>query len=197
MGLPARRLAFEELRERLRSTAVRTRRGPLLESGIPDLDRMLGGGLPCGRLVTLEGAAGRWTLVGRLLARATRRGLAAVIDAGSLYPPDLLAAGVELERLLVVPAAAPLAVARAADVLVRSRACTVVALSAPPLRSILWVRLAGLTHRFGALLLVVAEHPPQELVAVAGERLRCERAVPHRALRIQIRHESVCVACSR
>ncbi len=196
MGLPARRLAFEELREWLRATIAQARR-PLLGSGIPNLDGMLGGGFPRGALATLEGTAGRWAIVARLLAQATRRGLAAVVDGGELYPPDLAAAGVLLERLIVVSAAAPLAVARAADVLLRSRACTVVALTAPPLQSMLWVRLAGLAYKCGTLLLVVTEHPPPQLVIVAGLRLRCERVGPGYDMRVDARHESVRIACSR
>lgn len=194
MGLPARRLAFEELRERLRS-ATGPPPGPVLKSGIPALDGMLGGGFPRGVLAALEGAAGRWSLIARLLARATRRNLAAIIDAGELYPPDLAAAGVALERLLVIPACSPLVVARAADALLRSRACAVIALSAPPLRAALWVRLAGLAHKHGALLIVVAGQCSQELAMAAGVRLRCEPASD--GVRVQFRHESIGLACSR
>jgi hypothetical protein len=169
----------------------------MLGSGIPSLDGILGGGFPRGVLATFEGVAGRWSIAVRLLAQATQRSLAAVIDGGGLYPPGLAAAGVALDRLLVISSAAPLAVARAADVLVRSRACTVIALPAPPLRSMHWVRLAGLAHRYGAVLVVVAEHVPPELAAVAGVRLRCERIVPGYDLRVHVRHASVRVACSR
>ncbi len=173
----SKRAAFEALRERLRPTAMPPD-APLLPSAIPDLDRALGGGFPRGALATLEGAqsSGRWSIAARLLAQATRRSLGAVLDAGALYPPDLVAAGVALERLLIVPVATPLAAARAADVLLRSRACAVIALAAPPLRSMVWRRLAGLAHKSGALLLVVAtQSPPPELRAVAGMRVRCER----------------------
>jgi hypothetical protein len=194
--LPARKLAFEELRERLKSTAAPARR-TLLASGIPDLDRMLNGGLPRGALVTLEGVAGRWAIAARLLASATCRGLAAVIDGGSLYPPNLIAAGVALERLLVVPAAVPLAVARAADILMRSRACSLVVLDAPPLRSAIWARLSGLAHKHGAILVVVSGRVPPELAAVSEMCLRCDRIGSGDGLRVQLRHESVCLECSR
>ena len=200
MGLPARplpssRLAFEELRERLRSTAMPVR-GERLASALPALDRALGGGFTKGTLTMLEGPAGsgRWALATRLLAQGTQRGLAAVIDSGALYPPDLVAAGVALERLVIVSAAAPVAAARAADALLRSRACGVVALDAPTLRSSLWVRLAGLAHKSGALLLVVAMHAQTELAAVAGLRLRCERA--GNEFCFHVRHESVRIPCS-
>jgi hypothetical protein len=195
-GLAERRVAFEELRERLKSTAAPARRA-LLASGIPDLDRMLSGGFPRGALVTLEGAAGRWAIVARLLASATCRGLAAVIDSGSLYPPDLVVAGVAIERLLVVPAAAPVAIARAADILMRSRACGLVVLDAPPLRSAIWGRLSGLAHKHGAVLVVISGRVPPELAAVSELRLCCDRVVPGNSLRLQLRHESVCVKCWR
>lgn len=194
--LPARKLAFEELRERLKSTAAPSRKD-LLASGISDLDRMLSGGFPRGALVTLEGAAGRWAIVARLLSSATRRGLAAVIDGGSLYPPDLLSAGVALERLLVVPASAPLAIARAADILMRSRACGLVVLDAPPLRSAIWARLSSLAHKHGAVLVVVSGRVQPELAAVSELRLGCDRVVPGNSLRLQLPHKSVCVQCSR
>jgi cell division inhibitor SulA/protein ImuA len=172
----AKREAFEALRERLRSSDM-SPAAPRLPSAIPDLDRALGGGFPRGTLATLEGAqsSGRWAIVARLLAQATRRGLGAIVDAGALYPPDLVAAGVALERLLIVPAATPLIVARAADVLLRSRACAVIALAAPSLRATMWRRLAGLARKSGALLLVVATQPSPELQAAAGVRVRCER----------------------
>ena len=153
----AKREAFEALRERLRSSDM-SPAAPRLPSAIPDLDRALGGGFPRGTLATLEGAqsSGRWAIVARLLAQATRRGLGAIVDAGALYPPDLVAAGVALERLLIVPAATPLIVA-------------------PSLRATMWRRLAGLARKSGALLLVVATQPSPELQAAAGVRVRCER----------------------
>jgi hypothetical protein len=194
--LPVRRQAFEELRERLKAMAAPARRN-MLASGIQDLDRMLSGGFPRGALVTLEGTAGRWSIAARLLAPTTRRSLAAVIDSGSLYPPDLVAAGVALERLLVVPAVEPLAVARAADILVRSRACALVVLDAPPLRSAIWARLSGLAHKNGSVLVIVSGRVSPELAAVSEFRLRCERVGSGDSLRVQFRHESVCVKCSR
>jgi len=197
MGLPARRVVFEELRERLRSTTVPARQ-ERLASAIPALDRALGGGFPKGTLTTLEGplCSGRWALASRLLAQATRRGLAAVLDGGAIYPPGLAAAGVSLARLLVVPAPEPLTSARAADALLRSRACGLIALDAPSLRSAVWTRLAGLAHRSGALLLVVTTQAAPELASAAHLRLRFEYTMRDE-LRLYVRHESVRVACSR
>ncbi|HTX59650.1 MAG TPA: hypothetical protein VMH02_08200 [Verrucomicrobiae bacterium] len=143
------------------------------------LDGLLGGGFPWGMLVVLEGRAGRWSIAARLLAEVTRGGLAAVIDDGSLYPPSLDRAGVRLDRLLVVPAAAPLGVARAADILIRSRACKLVVLPAVPLRDAVWMRLASLAHRAGVIAIAIAAQPGTALAAAAGLRVHCalERAV--------------------
>ncbi len=196
MGSAAQRAAFEELRERLRAGTVPGKRERLASAILP-LDEALGGGFPTGTLTTLEGPAlGHWALAARLLAQATRRGLAAVIDSGALYPPDLAAAGVVLERLLVVSANAPLITARAADALLRSRTCSVIALDAPPLRSMLWTRLAALAHKSNVLLLVVTPQPSCELAAIAEMRLRCEH-VKGEELHLRIRHESVRVRCVR
>ncbi|MDQ2865308.1 MAG: hypothetical protein M3R51_03715 [Candidatus Eremiobacteraeota bacterium] len=144
-------------------------------TGLTDFDRMLGGGFPSGALVTLEGeqSSGRWSLVARLLAAATRRGLGAVVDEGELYPPSLAAAGVRLERLLIVPARTALGIARAADILLRSRVVRVVVMRAPVLRAAVWSRLAGLAHRTGALLIVVVTRASAELAASSGMRLGC------------------------
>ncbi len=169
--------AFKELKLRLQgargSAAVAL--DPCIPSGFSDLDKMLGGGFPRGTLVTLEGGrcSGRWSLVAALLAAATRRGLGAVIDEGELYPPALAQAGVRLERLLIVPARTALGVARAADVLLRSRVVRVIVMCAPVLRAAVWARLAGLAHKAGALLVVVAARAAGELAASAGMRLGC------------------------
>ena len=136
---------------------------------------MLGGGFPNGALVTLEGSrsSGRWSIAARLLAAATRRGLGAVVDEGELFPPGLAAAGVRLERLVIVPARTALGIARAVDILLRSRVVRVVVMCAPVLRAAVWMRLAGLAHRAGALLIVVADRASAELTASAGMRLGC------------------------
>ena len=44
---------------------------------------------------------------------------------------------------------------------------------APPLRAAVWARLAGLAHKAGALLIVVAACAAAELAASAGMRLSC------------------------
>ncbi len=169
-----RREAFAALKAGLRSAA------PLslderIPSAVPSLDRLLGGGFPRGTLVAFEGDAGRWSIGARLVAQVTRSAIAAVVDDGGLYPPSLARAGARLERVMVVPATTPLAVARAADVLVRSRACRLVLMPAVALRDALWQRLATLAQRTGVLLIAIASRVAAPLAAAAGLRLRCKR----------------------
>lgn len=174
---------FEELKGRFHAGSGGTvpSLDRALSTGIETLDRLLGGGLPLGSLVTLEGhgTAGRWGIAAALLAQVTRRGLGAVIDDGQLYPPSLEEAGVRLDRLLVVPAKTPVGIARAADALLRSRVARVVVMSAPALRAAVWARLAQLAHRAGTVLVVIATRAAAELSGVASVRLGCvfERAV--------------------
>jgi len=184
----SRREAFASLRAELSGAG-----GPsataspesVIRSGIPALDRLLGGGFPRGTLVTLEGNAGRWSVAARLVANVTRRGIAAIVDDGGLYPPSLALAGARLDRVLVVPAAAPLGVARAADILVRSRAASLVLLPAVALRDAVWTRLAGLAHRNGVLLIAIGASAQVRsgaaLSAASGVRLHCalERVALH------------------
>lgn len=153
----------------------------LIPSAISGLDRLLGGGFPRGALVALEGDAGRWSIAARLAAEVTRHALVAIVDDGSLYPPGLIRAGARLDRVLVAPARTPLAIARAADILLRSRACRLVVVSAPALRPAVWARLATLAHRTGVLLIAIAERTAASLAGAAALRLECtlERLLLH------------------
>jgi hypothetical protein len=178
-----RREAFSALKATLsggHTSAPQLRIAAAVPTSIPALDRALGGGFPTG-LVALEGRSGRWSILARTLAGVTRTALAAVIDDGGLYPPDLVRAGVRLDRLMVVSAATPKGIARAADILIRSRACRLVLMGAPALRPAAWMRLAAVAHRSGVLLVAIAERAGAELAAAASVRLRCEleRVVLH------------------
>ncbi len=97
----------------LRDLGANVRRGappevplPRCPTGLPSVDRLLGGGFPRGGMSEVAGASssGRTSLVLALLARATERGeVAALVDAADAFdPPSAAAAGVELERLLWV-----------------------------------------------------------------------------------------------
>jgi hypothetical protein len=176
-----RRKAFELLKERLSARPPALPVEQLVATTIPELDRVLAGGLPAGAVATLEGETGRWSLAAGLVAGLTRRSLVAILDDGSLYPPALAEAGVCLERVLVVPARTPLAMARAADILLRSRICRMVLMPAVALRDAVWERLAKLAHRGGVLLIVVAVRAGAALGAAAGVRLHCalDRVLVH------------------
>lgn len=75
-----------------------------LATGLPAVDRLLGGGFPRGRLVEIAGpvSSGRTSLALALLAETTRRGaLASVIDAADAFDPSSAdAAGIDLARVL-------------------------------------------------------------------------------------------------
>ena len=154
----------------------------VVRSGLGTLDLALGGGFPRGIIATLEGApgSGRTAVAARLLARATQAGgLGAVIETpdgpeGSFYPPALAAAGVDLERLLVVRANDAQSVARAADILLRSAAFGVVVMPTVSLRAVAWTRLASLSHRANALLVAFGASASEELRYFASLRIRLQ-----------------------
>jgi hypothetical protein len=150
-------------------------------TAIPELDRLLAGGFPPGAVATLEGATGRWSLAAGLVAATTRRSLVAILDDGTLYPPSLAEAGARLERVLIVPVRKALEVARAVDILLRSRICRLVLMPAIALRDAVWARLVSLAHRSGVLLIVMASRAGAALSAAAELRLHCalEQIVMH------------------
>lgn len=149
----------------------------LIPTGFPALDAALFGGFPRGIVATLEGppSSGRSALAARLLATATVEGIAALVqgeEAGVLYPPALEAAGVVLDRLLVVQAAGATAVARATDIILRSGAFGIVAIPAVALRAVAWTRLVGLAHRTNALVVALGTEASSELRYFASLRVR-------------------------
>lgn len=174
----ARRRAFAALKASLTAEALAAPRpfAPegVIPTAIPQLDRALGGGLPRGALVTFEGRTGRWSLAAHVAASVTRRALVAVVDDGGLYPPSLARAGARLDRVLVAPATSPLSVARAVDILLRTRACRLVLLlTAPELRLAVWMRLARLAQRAGVLVVALAGRASASLAAATALRLEC------------------------
>jgi len=192
--LDPRRAALDGLRTAL-STAHRgaspqaftLAEDAVVRSGLRELDGALGGGFPRGVIATLEGApgSGRSAVVARLLATATvHGGLGALVESpaspeGALYPPALAAAGVDLERLLVVPAPDAVGVARAADILLRAAAFSVVVIPTVSLRAAAWTRLASLTHRANVLLVALGGEASDELRYFASLRVRFEPARVH------------------
>src|SRR5690348_3270348 len=165
---PAPRPTFATLKAGLDVRAggrIVAARGDALRSGFSELDEVLGGGFPRGTIASLEGppSSGRTALLAGVLAEATQRGLAAIVDDGTLYPPDLERAGVQLDRVLIVTAQTPREVARCSDILLRSRAFAAVAMPAVPLRATIWSRLGGLAQKAGAVLFALGVHAGMEL----------------------------------
>lgn len=101
---------LEALRDEIRRIEQKPPQRPcFVSSGRPEIDALLpGGGFPRGALTDLAGgpASGKTALVLSALAVAMGRDrLAAFVDGrGELYPPAVLALGVDLGRLLVVRA---------------------------------------------------------------------------------------------
>ena len=104
----------------------------LLASGVPALDRLLGGGFPGGRLSEVAGplSSGRTSLALALLAQTTRAGeLTAVVDAADAFDPASAdAAGADLARILWVRAARLREALRCAERLLDARGFALVLL---------------------------------------------------------------------
>ena len=175
---PAAKPTFETLKAGLDMRAggrIVAARGDALASGFPELDEVLCGGFPRGTIASLEGApsSGRMALLASVLAETARRGMAAIVDDGTLYPPDLERAGVQLDRVLIAQAQTPLEAARCADILLRSRAFAAVAMPAMQLRATVWSRLGGLAQKAGAVLFALGVNASMELAYFASTRVRC------------------------
>ena len=170
-----RRKTFEALKAQLsaRAQLPSIKVDGLLPTAVPQLDELLGGGLPPGSVVAFEGATGRWSLAAGIVAGVTQRGLVAILDDGALYPPALAEAGARLDRIMIVPAHTPLENVRAADILLRARVCRVVLMPAIAVRDAVWMRLAKLAHRSGVVLLVVAARAGTSLRATAELCVQC------------------------
>ena len=148
---------------------------PLRPVGLPPLDEALHGGLVSGAIASFEGAlsSGRMAILAHLLARTSHQALVAVIDDGGLYPPDLMRAGARSDRVAVVPATMPATVARAADILLRSRAFSIVVMPGLQLKATVWSRLTALAHKADVVLVTLSADANDELAYFASTRLRC------------------------
>ena len=194
MPLDSRRTVFEGLRAALSAghraaspEAFTLAEESVVRTDLGDFDAALGGGFPRGIIATLEGppGSGRSALAARLLATATANGgLGALIETpqgpdGTYYPPALVAAGVDLDRLLVITVPDATSVARAADIVLRSAAFGVVVMPAVTLRATAWTRLASLTHRANALLVALGTTASNELGYFASLRVRLRASGVH------------------
>lgn len=172
-----------------------------------------------GRIVELCGQAQATTAVA-ILAHAQREGETAAwiqLAQGELYPPDLCAAGVDIEALIVVhvptanekssvPVAGPAGQCRAAELLLRSGGFGLVILDfcrAEPSGGAAWQgRLLGLARQHEARVLILRRDTREQLaslgplismrVASRVERSRDDDDPPgftRRTGRFVIRHE--------
>jgi hypothetical protein len=155
----------------LRDLGPRIRRGspPVeppapLPTGIPQIDRLAGGGFPRGRLSEIAGppSSGRTSLALALLAQSTRAGeLAAVVDGADAFDPaSALACGAALERVLWVRAPRLREALRSAERLLEARgfALVLLDLAAADLRvaPATWPRLARAAAASGTGLVVLS-----------------------------------------
>jgi len=132
-------------------------------SGLPALDRLLGGGWPRAALCELVGrrSSGRTAILYAALARALAAGeAAALIDVGGgLDPRRAFAAGIALRRLLWVRCAADTA-AKAADLVLGAGGFDLIALdlgdARPRLPTAGWIRFKHGAEKQGTTVLVSA-----------------------------------------
>jgi RecA/RadA recombinase len=160
------------------------KKGTSLEVGRRGLDELLGGGIPCGRLVEVSGtsSSGKATLALGLCLRALEQGRAAAwIDVeGGFWPVAAVEAGLPLDRFLVVKLPSGAAALRAAHILLSSTgavAALVVDLPAAAPRERELVALQRMAERSDAALLFLtarARDAPS-LGATVALRLHAER----------------------
>ena len=137
----ARRLdaLLRDLGPQLRRGGRPTEPLPRFPTGIPDLDRLLEGGFPHGRLSEIAGplSSGRTSLALCLLARATRAGeMVAVVDAADAFDPaSAHAAGARLDRVLWARAPGWREALRSAERLLEAHGFALVLLDLPSERS--------------------------------------------------------------
>ena len=167
-----------------------TRGGRLQESaerlafGIPEVDRVLCGGLPVGALSEVSGAAssGRTSLALALFSAVTGRGeLSAWIDGADAFdPPSAERCGVQLERVLWIRATAWSDALGATERLVRTEGFPLVLLDGTEFtaQEVGTVSANSAWLRLGRLL--AASHTT--LLLLSSERL----AGPHAALAIEM-----------
>ena len=190
---PAAPAATAAVARLLQDLGSRLRRGGLppeprscLPTGLPALDRLLGGGFPRGRLSEIAGprSAGRTSLALSLLARATAaEEVCALVDAADGFDPaSAEAAGVALERVLwarPTPRPGLSEVLRSAERLLEARGFALVLLDPAgrghEVARSAWSRLARAAAASGSALVVLSRQRaagPQAEVALEMSALR-------------------------
>jgi hypothetical protein len=156
----------------------RARRSEAIATGVPAIDRLLGGGIPRGKLIELAGrrSTGRFSTALSALASLTSLGeAAALIDLGDHFDPHAgESAGVDLRRLLWIrPQKLKEAVASAEMALTTGFTLVVLDLGLSPMRGrgrvpeAAWVRLARAAEAHGGALFVSAPYPISRTASVA------------------------------
>jgi hypothetical protein len=156
-----------------------------LPSGLQDLDALLGGGVPRGRISELLGrfSSGKTSLLLTLLAATTRRGeVVACVDlADALHPQSAAAAGTDLQRLLWVRPRSVTDGLRCTELLLQAGGFTLVALDLGvplprPLRPSVWPRLLRAAEQSHTAFVILA---PQHVAgSCAALSLSLQRCVP-------------------
>jgi hypothetical protein len=151
-------------------TGLRRGEGPALPvsrwpTGLSEVDRLLGGGLPRGSLSEVAGpvCCGRTSLALALLATTTEAGhLAAVLDAADAFdPPSAAAGGADLARVLWVRPPGLREALRSAEHVLAAGGFALVVLDlahrdAPAVPAAAWTRLRRLAAGRDAALVVLS-----------------------------------------
>ncbi|HVN37547.1 MAG TPA: hypothetical protein VMW19_05150 [Myxococcota bacterium] len=174
------------LRRGSHEAARQTSGGRRHPTGLTDVDALLGGGFPAGRLCEIAGSlsSGRTSLALALLSQATRAGeWTAFVDAADAFDPSSAhAAGITLPRVLWVRPQDSGQAARACARLLELRGFALIALDLPPasreraLPPAAWQRLARAAAASGTSLVVLSE---QRLTGTSSSLVletRCARA---------------------
>jgi hypothetical protein len=173
---PPPRSAGESVRQLLRdlpqlrrgSAGLAREQPQRLATGIPQLDALLTGGFPPGRLSEIAGphSSGRTSVALGLITHATRRGeLVAWVDAAqALDPASALAAGATLPRLLWVRPSEPRVAVRCCQCLLEAHGFALIVLdrvsgdpSSRTLPASTWQRLARVAAGTGTALVVLSQ----------------------------------------
>jgi len=165
LELPEVAALLRDLGPRLRrgsQTGIREATGRL-PTGLPEIDRLVGGGFPPGRLSEIAGppSSGRTSVALGLLAGTTRAGqVTAVVDAADAFDPTSAEiAGVVLERVLWVRAPGPKEATRCTERLLEAHGFALVVLdlahSEGTPATATWQRLARAAAATGTALLVL------------------------------------------
>lgn len=159
-----------------------------LATGLPDIDELLGGGLPGGSLSEISGqpSSGRTSLMLSLLASETRRGeCVGLIDyADAFHPPSAQEAGVDLAQVLWARVDEPQVALRCAERLLETEGFPLVVIDARDHRQRrgrfdrgpAWLRLSRLASATRTALVLVSDERLAGAHAEAALEMQAARA---------------------